>query len=39
MVPSGGYIGLVGSPRQPGQTWQHEDVLGVAVGAGTVGES
>lgn len=40
VVPSGGYIALVGSPGQHGQTWQHpEDVLGVAVGAGTAGES
>ena len=41
VVPSGGYIALVGSPGQQGQTWQHssEDVLGVAVDVGTAGES
>ena len=40
VVPSGGYIALVCSPGQHGQIWQHsEDVLGVAVGAGTAGES
>ena len=41
VAPSGGYIAVVGSPGQLGQTRQHssEVVSGVAVGAGSAGES